>query len=134
MSDSRRPRRVGGLPHRYRPNHSRIVSKRTTRWIGEPLRESSWLSAGKRTISTSRPSTRRIEKRCSPCSISQRRSCSECTIKSGVAAQTYTVTATSKSGNTFSITKAAAGTFSRDCTTHGQGSCKSAADANGNYW
>ena len=53
---------------------------------------------------------------------------------SGVAAQTYTVTATSKSGNTFSITKAAAGTFSRDCTTHGQGSCKSAADTNGNYW
>jgi len=49
-------------------------------------------------------------------------------------ASAYAVSATSKSGNTFTITKATTGTFSRDCTTHGQGSCKSAADSNGNYW
>jgi type IV pilus assembly protein PilA len=47
---------------------------------------------------------------------------------------TYTITAKSKSGNTFTIAKNASGTIVRDCTTHGQGGCKSSADSTGNYW
>jgi type IV pilus assembly protein PilA len=35
----------------------------------------------------------------------------------------YVVTATSKTGNTFLITKAATGLITRDCTTAGDGSC-----------
>ena len=46
---------------------------------------------------------------------------------------TYTITATSKSGNTFSISKANTGVVTRDCTTHGVGGCHSAA-TNGSYW
>jgi type IV pilus assembly protein PilA len=38
-------------------------------------------------------------------------------------ATTYTVQATSKSGNVFSIARDAAGTFTRTCTTAGKGSC-----------
>jgi type IV pilus assembly protein PilA len=44
----------------------------------------------------------------------------------------YRVTAMSKSGTTFWINKAA-GTITRDCSAHGQGSCKNTA-TNGNYW
>jgi len=49
-------------------------------------------------------------------------------------ATTYTITAASKSGNTFSISKGATGVTTRACTTHGDGGCHSAADAQGNYW
>ena len=52
---------------------------------------------------------------------------------SGTGNGGYTVTASSKSGNSFWITKNTDGSYSRDCTTHGQGSCLSAAN-NGNYW
>jgi type IV pilus assembly protein PilA len=41
-----------------------------------------------------------------------------------LAANTYTVKAASKSGNTFSIARAADGTYTRTCTTAGTGSCK----------
>ena len=37
----------------------------------------------------------------------------------------YTITAYSKSGNTFSVTRSAAGVISRSCTTGGNGGCKS---------
>jgi type IV pilus assembly protein PilA len=47
---------------------------------------------------------------------------------------TYTVTAASKSGNTFSIGKDAQGVYTRTCTTHGSGSCHSTADSQNNYW
>lgn len=47
----------------------------------------------------------------------------------------YVVTATSKSGNTFTITKATGtGVITRTCTTHATGACKSSADAGGNWW
>jgi type IV pilus assembly protein PilA len=46
----------------------------------------------------------------------------------------YEVTAASKSGNTFSITKSATGVYTRTCTVGGSGSCKSTADSSGNYW
>jgi type IV pilus assembly protein PilA len=47
----------------------------------------------------------------------------------------YTVTATSKSTNTFSIAKdPTTGVSLRDCATHGNGGCKSAADSQGNFW
>jgi type IV pilus assembly protein PilA len=47
----------------------------------------------------------------------------------------YTVTANSKSTNTFSIAKdPTTGVSTRDCATHGQGGCKSAADGQGNFW
>jgi type IV pilus assembly protein PilA len=51
------------------------------------------------------------------------------------AADSYVVTATSKSGNTFTITKAT-GTdvITRTCTAHATGACKSSADAAGNWW
>jgi type IV pilus assembly protein PilA len=59
----------------------------------------------------------------------------------GTAPGGYKVTATSKSGNTFFITKLnaasgsnPAGAYVRDCTTHGNGSCKSSPDTLGNYW
>jgi type IV pilus assembly protein PilA len=39
-------------------------------------------------------------------------------------ASTYTVQATSKSGNVFSIARSATGTYTRTCTTAGTGSCK----------
>jgi type IV pilus assembly protein PilA len=45
----------------------------------------------------------------------------------------YAVVATSKSGNTFTITKTGT-TTTRTCTTGGDGGCKSAADSDGNYW
>lgn len=48
------------------------------------------------------------------------------------AASTFTVTAASKSGNSFTIAKSASG-YARDCTTRGDGGCKSTA-VNGNYW
>jgi type IV pilus assembly protein PilA len=58
---------------------------------------------------------------------------------SGLAADTYVITATSKAttggaNHTFTITKAASGATTRDCTPHGKGACGSTADANGNYW
>ena len=40
------------------------------------------------------------------------------------AADTYTITGYSQSGNTFSIAKAADGTSTRTCTTGGSGGCK----------
>jgi type IV pilus assembly protein PilA len=47
----------------------------------------------------------------------------------------YVVTATSKSNNTFTITKATGtGVITRTCTAHATGACKSSADANGNWW
>ena len=47
----------------------------------------------------------------------------------------YVVTATSKSNNTFTITKATGtGVVTRTCTTHATGACKSSADAGGNWW
>jgi type IV pilus assembly protein PilA len=47
----------------------------------------------------------------------------------------YTVLATSKSTNTFSIVKdPTSGVSTRTCTTAGNGGCKSAADAQGNSW
>ena len=48
----------------------------------------------------------------------------------------YVVTAKSKSANTFLITRdnTAAHVIVRDCTTHGNGGCKTAADSAGNYW
>jgi type IV pilus assembly protein PilA len=46
----------------------------------------------------------------------------------------YTVVGTSKSGNTFTITKdGTTGVSTRTCTTAGQGGCKT-ADAQGNMW
>jgi type IV pilus assembly protein PilA len=39
------------------------------------------------------------------------------------AADSYVVTGYSKSGNTFSITKAAGGAVTRDCTAHNNGGC-----------
>ena len=51
------------------------------------------------------------------------------------AADSYVVVATSKSGNTFTITKATGtGVITRTCTTHATGACKSAADSAGNWW
>jgi type IV pilus assembly protein PilA len=49
---------------------------------------------------------------------------------SAASADTYTITAASKSGNTFMITKSSTGTISRTCTTGGSngGSC------NGGTW
>jgi hypothetical protein len=48
----------------------------------------------------------------------------------------YVVTAHSKSGNTFVITRdnAATHVIVRTCTTHNTGGCKNTADAAGNYW
>jgi type IV pilus assembly protein PilA len=47
----------------------------------------------------------------------------------------YAVTAHSKSSNNFVITKdPGTGVSTRTCDTHGQGGCKSAADARGNFW
>ena len=46
----------------------------------------------------------------------------------------YKAVATSKSGNTFTITKDSAGAIKRTCTTAGTGSCRSEADADGNSW
>jgi type IV pilus assembly protein PilA len=54
---------------------------------------------------------------------------------SGQTASGYKVSATSKSGNVFDITKVAAtGKYLRECTTHGTAGCKAAADTDGNYW
>ena len=62
---------------------------------------------------------------------------------SGQSATGYTVTAWSKSGTDFVITKdSTTGAVTRSCLTHGgaagsannKGGCKSAADAQGNWW
>jgi type IV pilus assembly protein PilA len=46
----------------------------------------------------------------------------------------YTITAVSKNAShTFSVTRAA-GVITRDCSVHGDGGCKSAADTQGNWW
>jgi type IV pilus assembly protein PilA len=47
---------------------------------------------------------------------------------------TYAITATSRSGNTFTITKGASGTLVRTCATHNTGGCHASADSQGNYW
>jgi type IV pilus assembly protein PilA len=44
---------------------------------------------------------------------------------SGSATNTYEIVGHSKSGNNFTITKAASGTISRSCSTGGSGSCLS---------
>jgi len=49
----------------------------------------------------------------------------------------YQVTASSASGNTFTITKDVNGVSTRTCSTAGgttKGGCKAVADANGNFW
>jgi type IV pilus assembly protein PilA len=47
----------------------------------------------------------------------------------------YTITGTSKSNNTFTITKdSTTGISTRTCATHGDGGCKNTADGQGNYW
>jgi type IV pilus assembly protein PilA len=47
----------------------------------------------------------------------------------------YDIVATSKSTNTFTISKdPTSGVSTRLCTTHGNGGCKSAADGQGNFW
>ena len=46
------------------------------------------------------------------------------TVTPTLGTNTYTVKATSKSGNTFSIVRATDGTYTRSCTTAGSGSCK----------
>jgi type IV pilus assembly protein PilA len=52
-----------------------------------------------------------------------------------VSSSGYAVTATSKSNNTFTITKdSGTGVSTRTCGTHGNGGCKSAADTQGNWW
>lgn len=54
-----------------------------------------------------------------------------------LGADSYTVQATSDSGNTFSITRSGApnaGQITRDCNPHGSGGCRTAADAGGNFW
>ena len=43
---------------------------------------------------------------------------------SAAATGTFTVTATSRSANTFSISRAAGGGYTRACTTAGEGGCK----------
>jgi len=51
------------------------------------------------------------------------------------AAGGYVITAVSKNaGNTFTITKSAGGAVVRDCSDHGDGGCKAAADTAGNFW
>jgi type IV pilus assembly protein PilA len=53
----------------------------------------------------------------------------------GVApANTYTITATSRSGGTFAVTKAANGLITRTCSAHNVGGCHRAADSQGNWW
>ena len=59
-------------------------------------------------------------------------------VQSGVTinpatANTFTITQTSQSGLTYSISRDAAGNYTRTCSAAGQGSCK-AADAQGNMW
>jgi type IV pilus assembly protein PilA len=51
----------------------------------------------------------------------------------GLGPTGYTINAKSKSGTVFTIAKAG-GTITRDCSAHGVGACKGAADADGNYW
>ena len=53
----------------------------------------------------------------------------------GLSQTGYTITATSKNAShTFTITKAAGGAVTRDCSDHGDGGCKANADAALNYW
>ena len=52
----------------------------------------------------------------------------------GATTNTFTIVATSKSGNTFTITKGATGVVTRDCATRNTGGCKNAADSQGNFW
>ena len=47
------------------------------------------------------------------------------------AGENFAVTATSKSGNTFTITEHTDGTSNRTCTTAGEGGCKAEVDGNG---
>jgi len=57
------------------------------------------------------------------------------TVATAVAAVTgFSVVATSKSGGTFTITKDAAGKYSRTCSAAGTGGCKATPDADGNSW
>jgi type IV pilus assembly protein PilA len=53
---------------------------------------------------------------------------------SGLAADGYTVTAKSKSGNSFVITKAANGAATRTCTQKGTGGCPTTGPSSTNEW
>ena len=55
-------------------------------------------------------------------------------IDSTTPAGGYTVTATSKSGTTFSIVTAADGTSTRTCSDAGKGGCKAATATEPNQW
>ena len=47
----------------------------------------------------------------------------------------FAVAAYSRSGGVFAIGRLSASTgYARDCLAHGQGGCRSTADAAGNYW
>jgi type IV pilus assembly protein PilA len=50
------------------------------------------------------------------------------------AADSFTLTADSKSTTTFTVSRDAAGRTTRDCSAHGAGLCKTNPDATGNYW
>ena len=52
---------------------------------------------------------------------------------SASATGTFTVTAQSQSGTTFSISRGATGAYTRDCSAHGTGGCKTTA-VSGNFW
>ncbi len=53
-----------------------------------------------------------------------------------LAIDNYKVTATSKSGNSFSIARANTGEYLRTCSAAGtdKGGCKTTADSDGNFW
>ena len=55
---------------------------------------------------------------------------------SGLAQNSYTITAVSKAGagDTFTITKTNGGAAIRTCSQHGKGACKASADSQGNFW
>ena len=67
--------------------------------------------------------------------VDDRREAGPNVVITSAAADSYVIVATSKSGNTFTITKATGtGVITRTCTAHATGACKSAADSAGNWW
>ncbi len=74
---------VDSVP-RNRSNQPAIRASRSTRRSGRPLRDRSWDSSGKRTISTVLPRKRMAPKSSSDCEIAQRRSISPQLRSSGV--------------------------------------------------
>jgi type IV pilus assembly protein PilA len=61
---------------------------------------------------------------CTSANLATQGSPIQSTVTPTLGTNTYTLKATSKSGNTFSIVRATDGTFTRSCTTAGIGSCK----------